>query len=163
MASLADLPGTANAILAAFADALEEGGLTVPERRYVHSGTGAAWDGPQLTVGIIDVKQGQPGGAIATTQSPRAVNFFGEWRVVLLRATDTLGDGPRMLPSDDAIDESGEQAMEDVGALIKAFSTVHVNNAITSSGEGMVLQACRPLAEAGGMVGTELLLDLSLR
>jgi hypothetical protein len=163
VASLAELPGTADAILAAFADQLETGKVEVPERRYVHSGIEPAWDGPQLTVGLIGIQQGQPGGQIIQSVNPRAVHFYGQWRVILLRTAPTLGDGPVMLPSETDLGDSGAEAMNDIAALVKAFSELHLGNVLTGAGEGMVLAACRPLGVQGGIAGSELVLEMTLR
>ena len=161
--SLANLPETAQTILTVFAQQLEADGVTLPPRQYVHPGTEPVWDGPQLTCGLIDVKQGQPGGAVAQNVQPQMISFFGEFRVVLIRAAPTLGDGPMVVPSDDDLQAAALEALQDIAALTKAFSVIHLGNLIASTGEGFVMQACRSLADQGGLLGSELLLDLSLR
>jgi hypothetical protein len=166
VANLAELPGTAQRILTAFAEQLEEvsaPGYTVPERQYVHSGVEAVWDGEQLTVGFVDLKQGQPGIPTSVTIPPRALLFYAEWKLLLLRTAPTVQEGPRMVPSADVLDESGLLALDDVQALTKAFSNLHLANALTAQGEGFVLESIMPVGPEGGLVGTELRLSMSVR
>jgi hypothetical protein len=165
MASLADLKATASLILAAFTDQLEALGVDVPDHRYVHAGTEPVWDGPQFTVGLLDIKQGQPGAPVGSPMSPRAVNFYGEWHLILVRDVPTQMDGPiaAALPSDSELGESGAEAMGDVEALVKAFSNIYLAHTLTQSGEGFVMTGCRPLGVQGGLTGTELVVEVSLR
>lgn len=166
MANLAELPVTAQAILTAFAEQLEEASgpdYTVPERQYVHSGVEAVWDGEQLTVGFVEIKQGQPGIATSVTMPPRALTLYGEWKILLLRTAPTITEGPRMVPSADILDESGLQTMEDVQMLVRAFSNLHLTNALTGVNEGFVLESVQPVGPEGGLTGVELRLSMSMR
>jgi hypothetical protein len=164
--NLAALPVTAQQILTAFAEQLEEvspEGYVVPQRQYVHAGAEAVWDGEQLTVGFVDLKQGQPGIPVSVTIPPRALLFYVEWKVLLLRSAPTVQEGPQMVPSADVLDESGGQSLEDVQALAKAFSNLHLGNVLTGVNEGFVLESITPVGPEGGLVGTELRLSMSVR
>lgn len=163
MASLADLGSTGNLILASFAGQLEAQKVEVPERRYVHFGREAVWDQAQLVVGLLDIKQGQPGLAMIQNVSPLAVTFTAEWHVVLVRIAATLSDGPMMLPDENELEAGGLGQLADISGLIKAFTTLHQGNVLTASGEGLVMAGCRPAEAQGGLVATELLLDMSVR
>ena len=164
MAGLAALPDTANAILATFVAQLEAQGVPVPERQYVHAGQEAVWDGDQFTVGLVDVRQGQPGQPSGVAMN-LAIHFVAEWRIMLVRAAPVAQDGPIavVMPSDGDLAASGVEAMEDVAALMKAASQVYQQFLITNPGEGFVVSGCKPVGEQGGLMGTELLIETSVR
>lgn len=161
-ASLADVGATARAILAAFSEQLQALHVDVPELQYVPAGADVVWDQALLAAQLVDIKQGQPGSVITITQQPRALNFYGEWRLTLLREAPTIGDGPVTMPPPEALEEAGREATSDVAALVRAFSNIALEHTLVDAGEGLVLSSCRPLAQQGGLVGTELVLALSM-
>lgn len=163
MADLADLGGTADLILSAFVNQLGADGVEVPDRQLVHAGVEAVWDGEQIAVGLVDIKQGQPGAPMVVTMQPQAIQFFAEWHVVILRPVVVLQEGPQVQPPDEELHVDGLAAMADVQALVKATSEIYQQHVITGVGEGFVLAGCRPVGPQGGLAGSELLLHTTVR
>lgn len=166
MASLADLPGTAAQILAAFVTQLKaQKGFSLPERRYVAPGSQIVWDGEQFTVALMGIDQGQPGAGFGGSFVPEASNFFVQFSVNLVREVQALqADGPGlgMVPSDGEMDEDGQTSLGDATVLMLAATAIHQAYVITGPGEGMVIGPLQPLGPEGGLVATRLLLSLSL-
>lgn len=163
MADLSDLAGVASRILTVFNDQLEAQKVPLPASVYVHAGTEAAWDGEQLTSGLVGVQQGAPGMPVAFSQQPLALNFYAEFHVLLLRQVTTLQEGPVMVPPTDDLAHDGDRQMKDVQALIRAFSQIALGHLLVDPGEGLVMAGCRPVGPQGGLAGSEILLHLTVR
>ncbi len=166
MLSLDDLPGAAEAILAAFAAQLEAQGVDLPDRQYVAPALMTAYDGPQLTVMLGDVSQGQPGSAYGGTFiPPQAINFQAMFIIELLRAVVSLvmdGTAAEMIPDADDLNSDGLTLMTDAAALVVAATTIRAAYTLTDPGQGFVVGPLQPVGPEGAVAGHRLQITVSL-
>lgn len=165
MASLSELPATAEAILAAFAAELKALGISVPGRQYVAPGVITVWDGEQLVVNLQHIPQGQPGAPYPGTYSPVATNLSAQFAVHLVREVPTIGiDGPlgQQTPTAEEIGDAGQQAMTDAAALMEAAIAIHQAHTLTEPGEGFAIDGVMTMGPEGGLASNRLLLTFSL-
>lgn len=164
MASLTNLAGTAELILARFVAHLTAQGIDVPERQYVNYGQQPVWDGEQLVVSLLDIGAGQPGITIGTTPVPQALVLAGRFAVDMLRAIPVIdAEGPFALaiPSALQLDAAGQQLLTDAGGLAVAAAAIHTGYELTDPGQGFTFEIS-PFAPTGGLGGHRLTLNLSL-
>ncbi len=165
MASLQDLPGVAEQILALFAAQLTEQGVSLPERQYVAAGSLIVWDGDQMTVALMNVGQGQPGQAFAQTMIPEAVTFFASFSVNLVReiqVVNTEGFAAMEIPTAEEQNTDGQATIGDAQALILAASAIHRAHRLSGVGEGFVIDGLQPVGPEGGLAASRLLISVSL-
>ena len=157
MASLTNLPGLADQILAAFAAQLTAQGVDLPERQYRQAGSMPVWDGEQLTTGLMGIAQGQPGIGHQQTFAPEALNLYATFFVLLVRSVQVIsteGFASMEIPTPDQQDADGVTAMTDAQALVIAASEIHQQYLLTEPGEGFVIDGLQPLGPEGGMAAT---------
>jgi hypothetical protein len=163
---LRDLPGSAQRVLDAFVLQLETQGLSLPERRYVAPGTIDVWDGEQMVVYLAHILQGEPGvPTMATPIPPQARHLHGQWAIVLVRAVAIMErEGPvaGQIPGPESLAEGGAATMADAAELVMAAAALHARYALTAPGQGFSIDGCTPEGPQGGLVGTRLLISLSL-
>ena len=173
MASLTDLPGTAEKLLAAFVAQLEAQDVELPERRYRAPGSMIVWDGEQMTVALMGIDQGQPGVVIAQSMVASALSLSAQFSINLVRqVTGLQADKPfsASIPDEDVMDGDGVVMLGDAAALIRAASEIHAQDSNTggkafgviSPGESFVIGPLQPLGPEGGLAGTRLLISLSV-
>lgn len=165
MASLTNLPGTAEQILQLFAAQLSLQDVQLPERQYVQPGSMPVWDGEQLTAGLMGLAQGQPGIAHATTFVPEAISFYATFFVLLIReihVISTEGFTAMEIPTAEQLDADGQMLIGDGGQLVLAASQIHQARVLVANGEGFVIDGLQPLGPEGGMVANRLLLSVSV-
>lgn len=167
MASLQDLPGTAEKILTVFSQQLDSLGVELPERRYVAPGSMIVWDGEQMTVALMSIDQGHPGVAQTQATHPRARVLYATFSVNLVRSVSALGDtGPFAdgggVPDTDTMDADGKQGVGDAQALILAADAAAKGYLLTGPGEDLAIGPLQPLGPEGALMASRLLLSLSL-
>lgn len=165
MASLLDLPATAELVLSLFVTHLEDLDVDIPARRYVAPGSMVPWDGEQLVVNLQSIDQGQPGQPIGTTQTAATVVLAAQFGVGLLREVPMLhGEGPinAMVPDSGEMNAAGLVSMGDVAALTRAALAIQTDNELVGPGEGIVIGPVTPLGPEGGLAGHRLILSVSL-
>ena len=166
MASVDDLGGTAAQILALFAEQLAAQGVDVPKRQYVLPALMVAWDGPQLTVGLAELFQGQPGAPFGGTFTPPTAIVFGAMFVVdLLRKVPALsgeGTAGMLMPSALDLNAAGQSLMTDAKALLLAGVTIRERYTLTGPGQGFAVGSCAPVGPEGGLAGSRLQITVSL-
>jgi hypothetical protein len=148
--------------LAAFADALEEQGVTLPDRRYMAPGSIIPWDGEQLVVTLQSVGQGKPGAPQAQRYLPGSENFYAQFAVAIVRVVPALSDGPEGIPDEGELNDAGVVAMTDALALVRAAVTVHAASVATGLGMDFVVGPCTTVGPEGGLAGHRLLFEVSL-
>lgn len=166
--SLTDLAAAGKLVLSAFVEQLEAQNITVPGRRSVNPGSGAqgiAWDGEEISVGLVTIHQGQPGAAFAGTQNPAAAVLFAQWAVLLLRKVPALAGnttGGASVPTAAQLDKAGQANLTDVAALTKAALAIHAAYMFNPPGVGFAFDEVVPMGPEGGLAGARLLLSASL-
>jgi hypothetical protein len=165
MASLTDLPGLAEQILAVFGAQLTALDVDLPERQYVAAGSQIVWDGEQMTVALMGITQGQPGLGQASTMVPQRITTYATFSVNLVRSVTvintegfTLGE----IPTADEQDADGKHTITDAQALMLAGISLAENHLLAGVGEGFVIDGLQPLGPEGGLVASRLLVSLSL-
>jgi hypothetical protein len=164
-ASLTNLPAVAQQILTLFQAQLTAQGVTLPERQYRQAGSMPAWDGEQLTTGLMGIAQGQPGMAYPQTFVPEALHFYATFFVLLIRKVHVVsveGFGGLEIPTAAQQDEDGVNTVTDAQALVIAFRNIAEARTLVSGGMGLALDGLQPLGPQGALAGSRLLLSLSL-
>lgn len=161
---LVGLGESASALLAAFVTELLVIGIDVPEAVYVAPGQ-IPWDGPSLTISLGYVAIGQPGqpdsqSLISTSQIETTATLYLE----LIREVSTFGYGSGIvgLPTQEAMDVEGTQALDDAGAMVAAAIAVKASSQIVSLGAGFAIGQCLPIGPEGGLAAMRLELTLSI-
>jgi hypothetical protein len=165
MASLANLPATADLILALFTAQLKAQGVHLPDRQYRQAGSQPVWDGEQLTTGLMGIAQGQPGLAYPQTFVPEALNLYATFFVLLIReivVINTEGFTGMEIPTALEQDADGVALISDGAQLVIAASAIHLARSLVENGEGFVIDGLQPLGPEGGLSGSRLLLSVSL-
>lgn len=165
MASLQDLAGTAQQILAKFTAQLETQGLNLPARRYVSPTPVPVWDGEQFTVALAGVGQGEPGIGVAQSfGGPRAIHFFAQFSVSIVREVSVLQTSQESIgiPPADVMNKDGIQSLTDAAALIEAATVLYDDYSLTGPGESFEIGQVQPLGPDGGLAAQRLLISLSL-
>jgi hypothetical protein len=165
MASLANLPATADLILALFTAQLKAQGVRLPDRQYRQAGSQPVWDGEQLTTGLMGIAQGQPGLAYPQTFVPEALNLYATFFVLLIReivVINTEGFTGMEIPTALEQDADGVALIGDGAQLVIAAAKIHLARSLTENGEGFVIDGLQPLGPEGGLSGSRLLLSVSL-
>ena len=165
MASLANLPQTAQLLLSLFEAQLTKQGVKIPERVYVPPGALPVWDGEQLTVSLMGIGQGQPAAQEPQSFIPQAVNYYATFSVNLVRAItmiSTEGFITGEIPTAAQMGADGAVLLADAAALIQATSAVHTAYTLTTPGEGFAMEGLMPIGPAGGLAGMRVLLSFSV-
>ena len=166
MASLQDLPGVADQLLAIFGAQLVELGVQLPARQYRNPSSLVAWDGEQFTVSLMGIAQGQPGRMIGQTiRPPQALHFYASFALTIVRLVSVIntdGFADVEIPTASEIDADGVTTLSDAQALILAASRVYGQHSITSPDEGYEIAGVTPVGPEGGMAGNRLIVNLTV-
>jgi hypothetical protein len=169
--SLSNLPSGAKQIWTAFAAALTELGVSLPERQYRAAGSMIVWDDEQFTVALMGIAQGQPGVEFGGTYiPPSAATYHASFSVNLVRKITVFrdeGTGDMEIPTPEQQDSDGANLMSDGAALILAAQAIHeacsqAPGGIVDPGQGFVIGPLAPLGPEGGLAANRLLISLSL-
>ncbi len=161
---LATMGESAKALLYAFVTELTSLGVDVPDAYYVAPGE-IPWDGESLVLSLSDISTGQPGQPIGSSiQTVDAIETTVTLAVELIRPTATEGylGGPLGLPSIEAMENDGVNALNDAGALYQAAINIKGKGQIVSRGAGFVIGQCVPIGPNGGLAAMRLELALSV-
>ncbi|HWF25174.1 MAG TPA: hypothetical protein VG275_06995 [Solirubrobacteraceae bacterium] len=164
-ASLTDLSGFAARVLSAFDAQLAQQGVSLPSRQYVTPGSMVPWDGEQLTVSLMGIDQGRPGGTVTTSIVPQATIFYASFSVNLIRAIPTInteGFSAGETPTAEDLGASGGQLLDDAAQLVLAASAFHQAYLLSDPGVDFVVGPLSPVGPEGGLAGSRMLLSLSL-
>jgi hypothetical protein len=132
VASLADLPGSAQALLDAFEAQLTAQGVDLPtdpatgvRQVYIAPGIGSlfAWDQPCLSLVFDSVQQGVPGAPDASNLNTWALTFSATFNIVLLRDVSTLND-TSLLPTPANIAADAAVTMTDAVSPLEAATAI---------------------------------------
>ena len=134
MASLTDLPGSAQAMLDSFTVELEARGVVLPKDqfgqsvRYIAPGIGTlfAWDKPCLALVFDSAQQGIPGTPSAGNLNAWELTFSATFNLVLLRDVATLNEST-ILPMSESITADATVTMTDGMHLLLAAVAVKAN------------------------------------
>lgn len=164
-----DLLTVPKAFLAYVVAYFEQAGVAVPDRRYVGGGLPAnvAWDCEQITCTLSEVGWGRS--KDATQLSPTfgraaSVNAMrhANYALTLVRCYPVMGDRGE-LPTNDELETAGEQQMIDAGLLSQAgVNFVAFPNSAIPRGANIQAGAVMPIGPAGGFLGLELALTVSV-
>jgi hypothetical protein len=124
-----------------------------------------AWDGEQLTVSLMGIDQGKPGGSVSTNVIPQALMLFASFSVNLIRAIPTIGTegfAAGEVPTPEDLDASGQQLLDDAAQLVLAASAFHQAYLLTDPGMDMVIGPLSPVGPEGGLAGSRMLVSVSL-
>lgn len=131
MARIADLPGSATALLDAFVAQLTAQGVDLPTDQmgnpvvYVAPGIGSlfAWDTACLALVFDSAQQGTPGAPVGGSVNVWEVTFSATFNLVLLRSVSGLNDATT-LPTPDEMQADAAVTMTDAMALLEAAIAV---------------------------------------
>lgn len=165
------LTDIAQTILDALISELEMAGITVPSRRYIHSGEVAhdfssencgeafivAWGGSSQGT----VVEGQAAGILSQVikcATPMSARFV----IVLLRCVPTIDDDGNP-PSATSLQESGEQVLADAMTLPAVAIDAHLRNELTGIGCSLAgISQVAPIGPFGAVGGTAMELFVGL-
>lgn len=153
------LYATARAVLDALTVAYQGDGIDLPERRYVTPGVQPAYDGEQVTVTVLALRNGQPGNE---TQVPRfacAGPLYASLRVEVIRCTPTV-DEDGYAPEAADLDASAMLVLSDVESLTRHLPGIA--QTIAGQGSPVLVANAVPVGPDGGYAGAQVDLDLPL-
>lgn len=127
----------------------DEVGVELPPVQYVAPGATVAFDGPQVTVNIVRIERGQPGGA--TDQFVQLKLWFAEFQVIIIRATPTIqenGDPPSVVD----LNLSSKENITDLRTLAEAIDAILASYEWQPRGSAIEAGPATPLGPDGGIV-----------
>lgn len=163
MASLADLPGSAQALLAAVEAQLTAQGVDLPTDPYgntvVYIAPGIsslfAWDQPCLALTFDSAMQGTPGLPDAGNLNAWALTFSATFNIVLLRSVSALNDST-MIPDPTAMVADAVATMTDATALLLAAVAVKADPPAELTSLPLVIHQVMSVGPEGSIAGNVL-------
>lgn len=149
------IAGYAQTILSAVVAEFEAQDVSLPAVQAVIPGLLPAADGPQLTVGLVEIAEGFTGGASAAFIRPDQMTFKIEFRVQLFRQVPTPDDSGNA-PGPQALTTAGMQTIGDAMILFLAGEKIKASGLLVPVGVPITVGPCTPLPDEGGLSGSEL-------
>jgi len=136
-------------------------GVTLPERRYVHTGQ-IVWECEEVVVGMIGAFSGGPGQENTNRLNCGSVRTL-EIGALILRCA-SVSDGPNVKtpPTPTVLDQEARQRMIDGWLMVEAVVLGHGNDQILGRCSNISLGRCLAVGPEGGFAGMLLTIQIGL-